>query len=291
MPPEGLLFGSGRDALAAELYGSVADLPLVCPHGHVDPWLLADPEATLGNPVDALVSGDHYVFRMLHSRGTPLEELGVRPNATSSSAADPRTVWQRFAEGFPLFAGTPTGLWLALELSDVFGIETPLNGSTAQLVYDELAEKLSLPEYSPRALFDRFRIEVLCTTDSILDELAAHEALHADGMGRTRPSDAACGPRHASGRRRLGGECRASCGAQRHGRRGLRIARRCAVGAAGGVQAPRRDGDRRQRHDPEGRVPAGGGGGFDRPAAACAGSRAPKTGRDSQPGWSSSSRS
>ncbi len=159
-------------------------------HGHVDPWLLADPEATLGDPADALVSGDHYVFRMLHSRGTPLEELGVRPNTKGAKAADPRAVWQRFAEGFSLFAGTPTGLWLALELSDVFGIETPLNGSTAQQVYDELAEKLSLPEYSPRALFDRFRIEVLCTTDSILDELAAHEALHADGMGqgRVRPT-------------------------------------------------------------------------------------------------------
>jgi glucuronate isomerase len=189
VPPEGLLFGSGRNRLAAELYGSVAGLPLVCPHGHVDPWLLADPEATLGDPAHALVSGDHYVFRMLHSRGTPLEELGVSPTATSSAAADPRSVWQCFAEGFSLFAGTPTGLWLALELSNVFGIETPLDGSTAQQVYDELAEKLSLPEYSPRALFDRFRIEVLCTTDSILDELAAHEALHTTGWaGRVRPT-------------------------------------------------------------------------------------------------------
>jgi glucuronate isomerase len=181
---QGLLFDTGRSPLAAELYASVAELPLVCPHGHVDPWLLADPEATLGDPARALVSSDHYVFRMLHSRGVPLEELGV-----GSSAADPRAVWQRFAEGFSLFAGTPTGLWLALELRDVFGIETPLNGSTARQVYDELAEKLGLPEYSPRALFDRFRIEVLCTTDSILDDLAAHEALRETGWaGRVRPT-------------------------------------------------------------------------------------------------------
>jgi glucuronate isomerase len=181
---EGLLFGTSRSALAAELYGSVAGLPLVCPHGHVDPWLLADPDATLGDPAQALVSSDHYVFRMLHSRGVPLEELGVGPGP-----ADPRAVWQRFAEGFSVFAGTPTGLWLALELRDVFEIETPLSGATAQQVYDELAEKLSLPEYSPRALFDRFRIEVLCTTDSILDDLAAHEALHAAGWaGRVRPT-------------------------------------------------------------------------------------------------------
>jgi glucuronate isomerase len=181
---QGLLFGSGRGALAAELYGSVAELPLVCPHGHVDPWLLADPDATLGDPARALVSSDHYIFRMLHSQGIPLEELGV-----GSGAADPHAVWQHFADGFSLFAGTPTGLWLTLELRDVFGIETPLSGATARAVYDELAEKLNSPEHSPRALFDRFNVEVLCTTDSILDDLAAHEALHAAGWaGRVRPT-------------------------------------------------------------------------------------------------------
>jgi glucuronate isomerase len=171
-------------ALAAELYDGVAGLPLVCPHGHVDPWLLAAPDATLGDPAHALVSSDHYVFRMLHSRGIPLEELGV-----GSTGADPRAVWQRFAEGFSLFAGTPTGLWLSMELRDVFGIEVPLNGATGQEVYDELAEKLGSPEFAPRALFERFGVEVLCTTDSVLDDLAAHEALQAAGWaGRVRPT-------------------------------------------------------------------------------------------------------
>jgi glucuronate isomerase len=181
---DGLLFGRDREALAQELYAGVAGLPLVCPHGHVDPWLLADPDATLGDPAQALVSTDHYVFRMLHSQGAALEELGVGP-----SVADPRAVWQRFAEGFALFAATPTGLWLALELRDVFGIETPLGPASAQAVYDELAEKLVRPEYAPRALFERFGVEVLCTTDSVVDDLAAHEALHAAGWGeRVRPT-------------------------------------------------------------------------------------------------------
>jgi glucuronate isomerase len=181
---DALLFAPSRSALAAELYAGIASLPLVCPHGHVDPWLLADPAATLGEPAAALVSSDHYVFRMLHSRGVPLDELGV-----GGSGADPRAVWQRFAEGFSVFAGTPTGLWLTLELRDVFGIETRLDGESAQEIYDELAEKLARPEFAPRALFDRFGIEVLCTTDSLLDDLAAHEALRAAGWGeRVRPT-------------------------------------------------------------------------------------------------------
>jgi glucuronate isomerase len=181
---DALLFAPSRSALAGELYAGVAALPLVCPHGHVDPWLLADPDATLGEPAGALVSSDHYVFRMLHSRGVPLAELGV-----GGSGADPRAVWQRFAEGFSLFAATPTGLWLTLELRDVFGIETRLAGETAQEVYDELAEKLTRAEFAPRALFERFGIEVLCTTDSLLDDLAAHEALRAAGWGeRVRPT-------------------------------------------------------------------------------------------------------
>jgi glucuronate isomerase len=171
-------------ALAAELNAEIAELPLVCPHGHVDPWLLADPDATLGDPARALVSCDHYVFRMLHSRGVPLEELGV-----GSTDVEPRAVWQRFAEGFSLFDATPTGLWLSLELRDVFGIEVPLNEATAGEIYDELAEKLASPEFSPRALFERFDVEVLCTTDSVLDDLGAHEALRAAGWGgRVRPT-------------------------------------------------------------------------------------------------------
>jgi glucuronate isomerase len=181
---DALLFAPSRSSLAGELYAGIASLPLVCPHGHVDPWLLADPAATLGEPAGALVSSDHYVFRMLHSRGVPLEELGV-----GGSGADPRAVWQRFAEGFSLFAATPTGLWLTLELRDVFGVEAALDGESAQEIYDELAEKLARPEFAPRALFDRFGIEVLCTTDSLLDDLAAHEALRAAGWGeRVRPT-------------------------------------------------------------------------------------------------------
>ena len=206
--PEERIFGPDprqRD-LAMYLYQRVAALPLVSPHGHVSPRLFADPQASFGNPAELFIQPDHYVFRMLYSQGIPLERLGIRPNAEGRPAlehrpspypppevegeqTDPRKVWQLFAENFFLFRGTPTGLWLTYELYHVFGVRHKLNGRTAQAIYDQVAEKLAAPEFRPRALFERFNIEVLCTTDSATDPLEAHRALRASGWkGRILPT-------------------------------------------------------------------------------------------------------
>ncbi len=175
-------------ALARELYQGVKDLPLVCPHGHVSPRLLADPEARLGNPAELFVLPDHYVFRMLYSQGVRLEDLGIPTKDGLPVESDPRRVWQRFAEKFHLFRGTPTGLWLKDELISVFGITTPLNADTAQGIYDDLESQLSRPEFTPRALFKRFNIEVLCTTDRATDRLEHHQSLRNEGWANVRPT-------------------------------------------------------------------------------------------------------
>ena len=174
--------------LARELYEHVAALPLICPHGHVDPQLLADPEATLGNPALLFVIPDHYVFRMLYSQGVTLESLGVPSRDGSAVEQDPRRIWQRFAEHFYLFRGTPTGLWLKDELISVFGIEEKLEAASAQRIYDQLEAKLAEPAYRPRALLKRFNIESLCTTDPATSALADHEQLHAQGFTHIRPT-------------------------------------------------------------------------------------------------------
>ena len=56
-----------QKAVARELYTQVKNLPLICPHGHVAPRLLADPNYDFGSPVDLLIIPDHYIFRMLYS--------------------------------------------------------------------------------------------------------------------------------------------------------------------------------------------------------------------------------
>ena len=173
-----------RRAVARELYDGVAREPLVCPHGHVDPELFVDPDARFPDPAALLVTPDHYIFRMLYSQGVPLEELGV-----GGHEADPRQVWRHFAGGFRYFRGTPVGVWLRHELRSVFGVEEDPSAGNAEAMYDHLAELLAEPEFSPRRMFERFRIEVLCTTDAATDDLAAHRAIRDSGWsGRILPT-------------------------------------------------------------------------------------------------------
>ena len=176
-----------RRSIVRELYEEVKDLPIVGPHGHVDPQLLADNEP-FPEPSTLIIVPDHYIFRMLYSQGVPLEDLGVPTVDGSPVEADARVIWQRFADHFYLFAGTPTGAWLNQELHDVFGIEEKLDGSTGMQIYDRIAEQLKLPEFLPRALFDRFNIEVLTTTDAATDTLEYHAAIrNSDWEGRVIP--------------------------------------------------------------------------------------------------------
>ncbi len=178
--------------LARELYERVAPLPIICPHGHVDPRLFSDPNATFGSPADLFIIPDHYVTRMLYAQGISLESLGV-PESTNSQSTDlpspnPRAIWQLFCENFHLFRGTPSGVWLAHELSEVFGIEEKPSTANAETIYDNISEKLTLPEFAPRALFERFKIEVLSTTDAATDRLEQHQAIKDSGwQGRIIP--------------------------------------------------------------------------------------------------------
>ena len=177
-----------QKAVARRLYDSVKDLPLICPHGHVDPKMFADPNYSFGTPVDLLVIPDHYVFRMLYSQGVSMEALGIPRRDGGQVERDHRKVWQTFAEHFHLFRGTPTGMWLADELHSVFGIEEKLDGQSARRIYDQIEVKLATPEFRPRKLFERFRIEVMSTTDPPTDPLASHQALRASGWkGRVVP--------------------------------------------------------------------------------------------------------
>lgn len=172
---------------ARSLYEETRTLPIVSPHGHVDPRLLAEDEP-FADPATLIVTPDHYVFRMLHSQGVPHEAMGISARDGTPGEPDPRLVWRRFAEHYHLFLGTPTGAWLDYELHEVFGIRKRLTAETADLVYDELVEKLASPEFRPRALYDRFGIEVLVTTDAATDVLEHHGRIReSDWDGRVLP--------------------------------------------------------------------------------------------------------
>jgi glucuronate isomerase len=175
--------------LAFSIYEPAARLPLVCPHGHVDAALFSDPNYRFGSPAELFIIPDHYVVRMLFSHGVAMEDLSVPRRDGGPVETDHRAIWRRFAQNFYLFRGTPTGIWIADELLDIFGIDQPLNAGSADAIYDAVAARLAAPEMRPRALYERFNIEVLCTTDAASDPLHHHDEVLSSGwQGKIRPT-------------------------------------------------------------------------------------------------------
>ena len=171
-------------SIARRLYSSISGLPIISSHGHTNPRWFADNEP-FPDPAQLFVAADHYVFRMLYSQGIPLEQLGIGATALE----DPKRVWRIFAQHYYLFRGTPTRLWLDFAFQELFGLGARLTPTNADEYYDYIVQKLRTPAFLPRSLFERFRLEVLATTDSPLDSLAHHEAIRASGFkGRIIPT-------------------------------------------------------------------------------------------------------
>jgi glucuronate isomerase len=185
-------------AIARRLYGAIQDLPIISPHGHTDPAWFADNEP-FGNAAELLLAPDHYLYRMLYSQGVALASLGV-PSRKGPSEANPREAWRLFARNFHLFRGTPSALWLNHVFSVVFGLDVVLEEKTADQYFDAIGAALRTEAFRPRALFERFNIEVLATTESPLDPLLQHRKIQDSGWrGRvitTYRPDAVIDPEH-----------------------------------------------------------------------------------------------
>jgi len=167
--------------VARALYAQVANLPIVSPHGHVDPsWFATDEPWT--DATSLLLMPDHYLFRMLYSQGIALDDLRI-PRRDGVPATDPRAAWRLFAANYHLFRGTPSRLWLDHVFAHVFGIDVRLEADTADLYYDHIGDALATDAFRPRALFDRFRIDFLATTEGAEDALPHHAAIRASGWG------------------------------------------------------------------------------------------------------------
>lgn len=186
-------------AIARRLYAQTAALPIISPHGHTDPaWFATD--APFANATELLLVPDHYVFRMLYSQGIDLDQLGI-PHADGSRApVDPREAWRVFASQFALLRGTPSALWLNHVFHQVFDLRIRLDAGSADHYYDHITAALQTPAFRPRALFERFNIEVIATTESPLDTLEHHATIRDSGWsGRVltayRP-DAVVDPEH-----------------------------------------------------------------------------------------------
>ncbi|GGF77198.1 glucuronate isomerase [Alteromonas lipolytica] len=180
-------------SVARSLYQTVKDLPIISPHGHTDPrWFAYDDN--FGNATELFILPDHYVFRMLYSQGISLESLGIRRWDGGATEGDPKKIWQIFADHYYLFAGTPSRMWLDTVFKNVFGLSDMLCSENAMDYYEFITAELSKEAYKPRALMDRFNIELIATTEGALDTLEHHRAMQGSGWEKRvittfRPDD------------------------------------------------------------------------------------------------------
>jgi glucuronate isomerase len=180
-PDRALPFPAEQRSVAREIYGKTKDLPLICMHGHVEPEVFAD-DVPFADPAQLLIVPDHYVFRMLASQGIEPARLGVPRLDGGAVESDSRKIWRTFCENWKLFRGTPSRYWLEHELVEVFSVDLVPSAETADAIYDQIAACVADPEFRPRALLDRFKIEVISTTDSATSDLQYHAKLAADGL-------------------------------------------------------------------------------------------------------------
>jgi glucuronate isomerase len=172
---------------ARELYESVKDLPIISPHGHVPPqWLSED--IPFSDPTSLLITPDHYVNRMLHASGVELSALGVAQDTMTEQQS--RDAFRILCSHWGVYRGTHVRYWLDDQLAGIFGVKVRPSAETADQIYDQIASCLGSPEFKPRALYEKFKIEVLATTDDPCDDLSAHQFLRNDGtwQGRVIPT-------------------------------------------------------------------------------------------------------
>lgn len=164
--------------LTRRIYATTRQLPIISPHGHVPASWIAQDES-FDNPTKLLLTPDHYIFRLLHANGVEPSDLGVGRTEPLTEAEN-RRAFRIFCEHWTDFNGTAMRYWLTDQLVGIFGVRLRPSAETADAIYDAIAEKLTSPDFRPRALMDAFNIAFLATTDDPCDDLHFHEQINQD---------------------------------------------------------------------------------------------------------------
>jgi len=156
--------------VARELYhGTAAKQPIIDYHCHLSPRDLAE-NRSFKNLHEAWLEGDHYKWRAMRANGVP-ERL------ITGHAATPLEKFKVWAATVPRTLRNPLFHWTHLELRRYFGIQSLLDETTAQAVWDKANRLLAQPGWSVRGLAERMNVEVICTTDDPADSLEYHQAI------------------------------------------------------------------------------------------------------------------
>jgi len=160
---------------AQQLYHEyAAALPIIDYHCHLPPDQIAE-DINFKNLTHAWLYGDHYKWRAMRANG--VNEAFITGNKTDQEK------FEKWAETVPYTLRNPLYHWTHLELQRYFGVHDLLSSSTAQKIYAECNAKIVTPEFSVRNILKGKNVEVVCTTDDPLDNLAYHQKLKQDGFG------------------------------------------------------------------------------------------------------------
>ncbi len=152
---------------AEYLYHEHAEkLPIIDYHCHLIPCEVGD-DIQYKNITRAWLYGDHYKWRGMRSNG--IDEHFITGDASDFEK------FEKWAETVPYTLRNPLYHWTHLELRRYFGIEDLLNPSTAREIYEKASSILNTREFSVRGLMRKMNVEVVCTTDDPVDDLAYHK--------------------------------------------------------------------------------------------------------------------
>ena len=154
---------------AQSLYHNhVKNLPIIDYHCHLDPKLIAE-DYRFRNITDLWLSGDHYKWRLMRANG--VEEKFITGEASDWEK------FQKFAETIPYTMRNPMYHWTHMELQRVFGIDKLLSPDTAAEIFEECNEILQQDGFTARGMMQKFKVEVVCTTDDPCDSLIYHKQI------------------------------------------------------------------------------------------------------------------
>ena len=158
---------------AEVLYHDFAEqLPIIDYHCHLPPDEIAN-NVNFENLTQIWLYGDHYKWRAMRANG--VDEAYITGNKSD---------WEKFetwAATVPFTLRNPLYHWTHLELKRYFNINQLLSPTTAKRIYDECNEKLQTPEFAIKNLIANKKVEVVCTTDDPIDDLAWHKKIKQDG--------------------------------------------------------------------------------------------------------------
>ena len=154
-------------------FDHAAKMPIVDYHCHINPQEIAV-DKKFKNITEAWLGGDHYKWRLIRSNGVDEEYI------TGKESSD-REKFQKFAEALPRALGNPLYHWTHLELQRYFGVTKPLNGDTAEEIWEICNAKLQEPELSVQGIIKQSNVKFICTTDDPVSDLKWHKKLRAEG--------------------------------------------------------------------------------------------------------------